>query len=173
MKHTSILLLVVLCLFSFSSFGRSKNRHIQGTYGLELSGGLTSYGTALNLGYIQFLRNKKQNRYNLEYDWGNTGTTDYSHLRLSYAYQYSVYDIRSDVFFSIKGGALATYEKQKNDLLDKTNDKITGGIMAGAEVEGFLNNDISIILNAQQYYIAGSKLGKFTAGLTLGVRYVF
>lgn len=108
MKNKVIILFLLLSLVSVSGYARkySKNRHIQGTYGLDLSGGISSYGTVINLGYIQYLKSSKQNRYNLEYDFGNVGTTDYSNIRLIYTMQKSVYHINSDVFFNIKGGPL-------------------------------------------------------------------
>jgi len=77
------------------------------------------------------------------------------------------------VFLNLNGGIIVGLEKQLalEEIGENTN-LIYGGIV-GAEIEGFIVNNIAVFGNFHQMFQAGSDFGKWRYQYGIGLRYYF
>lgn len=165
--------LISICFLAMSQSYRY--RHARDMRALDFNLGKTKNGLSVELGAIEFLSSNMQHVANLNTEFGKvgTGTTDYFKICGDYSRQYTVYDLKKNFFLNLFAGASIGGEFIKNKSLNKTKKKLVPGIIAGFEIESYINNNIVALIKFQENYRFKSKLGEFSYKIQLGCRYFF
>lgn len=189
MKKTTLILLLVFCLISFTSFAQNR---FGGQNILGASGGITGKsGYFADINYNRLIGNNFWGiRGDIIYanqnakinDIPNDPEVKLKHYLFLAGVTYSFEDIfRSFPFYiHIIGQGALGYENINNSnkelpnsglIVNKLKNKMVYGFNLGMEAEMPLWRDISINLNGSQLYRANSNAGNFTYYIGAGVKF--
>jgi hypothetical protein len=174
------LLPFVLLMLSFSVSGQI--RHIKGVNGIEVNYYLTTEsGTGYAAYYTKWLKNKmyiKAGGLFLEQDVSSNLTHRVISAEAGLAYL--IYEIGQTVYFNAIGGFTAGVEsfvvgegEVPEDIKELTGQNFKPGIWGGGEIEVYVADKLTVLLNAQQRYRFGADFGNTTFTFGGGLRYNF
>ncbi|MEM8765195.1 MAG: conjugal transfer protein TraO [Bacteroidota bacterium] len=175
-------ILPLLFLFSFSFV--SGQQYANYSSSLELTGGYTNDGYAINGGfnyyldrysyvqgavYLSFAKNEQEGF-----------EVPYNNFTLNVGYFRNVYGSLNRKFYAaIGGGAVIGYEVVNNGneeleggaIVDNRSNLLYGAFI-GAEIDIYLSETFSFLIKANEYYHPSSDLGTFTFYGGAGIRYI-
>jgi len=169
MKNT---LLIIVSLIALQGFSQSL-RHGKGNSGIHATFHLSEFGKAFSLGYTNYFQEKLVFNGKFNFEYGTIGLTNYESYKLIPSLVYTPFHYQNKVFLNLNGGIIVGLEKQLalEEIGENTN-LIYGGIV-GAEIEGFIVNNIAVFGNFHQMFQAGSDFGKWRYQYGIGLRYYF
>lgn len=167
-----------------------KLRHVKGSIGIDASVAYAHYGTAYQLGYIQYFNEKHSLSIMANYERGiirdvdknattsgnnekylNSIAPHYEDLLANVLYGYTVYAIKDKVFFNLKAGGLVGMSKFVNPKTEIISANFNYGVVAGAEAEIYLVNRLAVIAYFNEQYTFKNIFGKIHYQLGGGLRF--
>ena len=163
-------ILIIIVLLSLQGVSQSL-RHGKGNSGVHATFHLSEFGKAFSVGYTNYYKEKFVFKVKFNYESGIIGLTNYDSFKFFPTLIYTPFNYNNKLFLNLNGGILVGLEKQLalSENPEHTN-LIYGGIV-GAELEGFIINNVAVFGNYHQMYQIGSDFGKFRYQYGIGLRY--
>jgi len=165
--------LPILFVVLSSQLANAQVRHLKGQKGLEVMAGITAYSQVVGGGFSQYISSKLYLKGLLGFENGTISNVDFTTYLIDITANYTVFNIKSQVFFNAVLGASGIYEE--TEPLESTfkQEGFSPGIIGGLEIEVFLSDRIILIINGSQRHYFQSELGPNRWLATAGLKYIF
>lgn len=156
-----------------TSFSTLALRHYQGLRGLEVSGGVTEFGSYYGLGFSQYINSKSYYKATAFSEVGEANEVEYRNFGADVIYNYTFINLGNTFFLNGGLGATVGWDQITNsEVLDIESELNAGGLF-NAEAELFFGNKIAIILQANQRILLKAAHGDRRWFAGLGLKYTF
>lgn len=166
------ILLILTTLIALQGYSQSL-RHGKGNSGIHATYHRSDFGQAISLGYTNYFQEKLVFNGKLNYEFGTIGLAKFDSYLLIPSLVYTPFHIDNKVFLNLNAGIIVGLENQKalEEIGAKTN--LVYGVIVGAEIEGFVSNNVALFGNFHQMFQAGSQFGRWRYQYGLGFRFYF
>lgn len=177
--------LLIIGLFAFSIGAKAQGdlnlqlRHIKGIKGLDFIGGIGKDCYNVEISYFNFLSDVFYLRTSLNFEKTTFPSVVLNDYVFKPSLNYTLFKLGQSVFVNAEAGAFAGIESNtqyvpadnKTYIYPAAGKLIYGGVL-GANIEVYLNGNVSLIGSILQYYIKGSDYGNWKYQLNGGFRFI-
>jgi hypothetical protein len=154
-------------------------RHIEGIKAIDFTGGIGKNCFNAEIGYVHFVSDIFFFRVTGNFEKTSFPTITLSDYALKPSVDYTLFKLGENVFINTEVGAFAgvesntEYKPLDNITYDYpvANKFIYGGFL-GANLEIYINANVSLFGTFQQHYIVGSDYGNWKYQLNAGFRFI-
>jgi hypothetical protein len=164
-KSVLVLFALVIC---FSALGQ---RHIKGVKALELNGGFSKYGNVGSIGFVRYMSLKTYLKGNVYYAMDSNEGIKHNSIGLDVSFLYSFPVYKNIVYANLQAGLTVANDRLTAMESGDDHAAFKFGGLAGVEVETYLSNKFSIILNGNERFISQQLFGTQRWYGTIGIRY--
>lgn len=167
--------LMFLSMFLLVIWGSAKSQviHVKGIKGVELSYGLSENGNVFEGAYVQFLSNKLYLKAAVQHASLKDKNIDYTRTGLDLSSNYVIYNFNEIIFLNAVGGLVLSMDQLKDTEAFGSQRTMQFGLLAGAELEVYINSKLNLLFNYDQKYMIKEAFGNFRYQLTTGLRFNF
>ncbi len=150
-----------------------KLRHIKGSQGFDMGGGVTKFGNYYQLSYYYFFQDKYFIKPTLSYEAGKIGLTKYSEYSLMLNFERCFVKYRDFIF--LNGGLAPVIQLQNtsNEVLSQSDTYFPYGISADINLEIFVLSKVALFGSLSEIYCPNDKFGNFRYLLGGGLKINF
>lgn len=156
-----------------SVFSQFSTRHFHNMKTVELNAGLTQHGYYMNTGYSRYITSNSYVKVNGFWENGEVKEIDIRNFGLDVIYNHTVLKISNTLFFNIGGGVTFGYDQILSKEILNLDDELNFGGLLNAEGEIFFSNNIALIIQANQRFLAKTDFGRQRWFTGIGVKYSF
>jgi hypothetical protein len=163
--------LLVIVLFVGTSASAQFIRHVKGIKAIDVSGGVSKYGTMAGLSYVNYFKGNLYGKVQVFGEKGEDSSIGYQSFGMDVKALRTIFKGGQVFYFNALLGTTFSYDKaiQEVQVFDIKN-TLKYGVTYGFESELFLSNKFVFIISFDQRYLLSDAFGRTRYFAQAGLR---
>jgi len=147
---------LIVCISSGVIAQRASIRHVEGIRSVDVSYGITKYGSLFSTGFVMYFSNKLYGKGQVFYWSGENKGVKLSSIGVDVYGAYSPFNIRETVFFNLNGGLTVANDAPIGKIEGNLQlpNQLKFGLLGGMDMEVFITDRFVTVFTFNEKFLS-------------------